>query len=307
MDMDTSIGMVSDELPEMLNVLVERTGFADAAVALWNAALDQGSWPSQDSLAIWAGTEEVGAPDDVHVLAVRLARGASEEDSGGLTTYAYVHGTQGDLLSCADVQYVFRDGRWWIAPCEVIDTDSAKLSSWIGQIRGVVIGLTGEIETISGWELPIDSEHQSFDDFLDEYGDEILGPEDVYVLAHSKLPEGILIVNAWGIPTFGPPSPDPSSGYHRLRIAAMRLARQGVAVTVDWGPFTQDYDSAPSTREDESSVFIDATSAEFTTSSAGLLRAAVVGGDESESTGLVMQVGTSMGLVDLGLERLENL
>jgi hypothetical protein len=154
--------------------------------------------------------------------------------------------------------------------------------------------------------LPVDSAQQYFDDFLDEHGNEMLGPEDVYVLAHSQLSEGILIVNSWGIPTFGPPSPDPSSGYHRLRITAMRLAMQQVAVTVDWGPFTQDYESAPSTNEDTSSVFINATSAEFTTTSSGVLRAVIVSGDQLESTDLVMQVGTAMGLIDLELDHREH-
>jgi hypothetical protein len=288
MDIDTSIGSVGDEFPEILNVLVDRTGFNPEHVAIWDVVLETGYWNKSGALPVFPGLSDVVSPSPDHDFAASVLSSAAYLDSNGSTAYAYATGSQGALLGADAELFLWRDGRWWSAPWPVSVVSGSHVAQSIGDLEGVVIGMTGPVDVADLWEIGTSDLLASHDaqEWLSENLELELADDDVLEVPGVARGVGLFLVSSWGLPTFGPPAPDPASAYHRLRITALRLSTLGIDVTIDWGPFEQTYAADAVGADFACSVFISTMSADYFTTGGGILRNIALTGSDQDSVNL---------------------
>lgn len=283
MDIDTSIGSVGDEFPEILNVLVDRTGFNPEHIAIWEGALEGGYFPHGGGLPLFEGIPATSSFSAAHDFGAIALTAAASEDADDSCSYAYVSGDEGAIFAAAEALLIWRDEGWWTASWSIGDTTPERVRAAVGTIEGVILGITGEVDVINAWDLEESAllESGAAQSWIDDHRLDEVTFDDILEVPGVAGEVSLYLVNFWGLPTFGPPAPDPSSEYHRLRIAALRLSTLGIDVTIDWGPFEQTYAAESVGAEFAGSVFINTMSSDYFTTGGGILRnSAVTGADE---------------------------
>lgn len=282
MDIDLSIGSISAEIPEAINVLVDRTGFNNSSISLWKSALRGSGFPDATGLAALVLEPTSETVDESHNLILRAGRHASDSDADGILTYAYATGSRGAILFGAHMVAVWRDEQWWMFTEDPAGVAVESIASILGDAHTLLIGLSDDISALADWGLEdwYPDGGTDLSAWIEGSSGGIPDPDGIIALPpnHASLP--IYLAYAWGVPTLGPPSPDAASTYHRTRLTALKLATEGYFVTVDWGPFTQSYEWAmenPNSPRGE--VFIDTRSGECASDACGHLPNVAIGAD----------------------------
>lgn len=298
MHIDVSIGSTSADFPEIANVLVDRAGFSHQSVALWNVALDGSDFPASSGLAPIELEPSRNSVDVAHELILRAGQHASEMDAESVLTYAYATGSQGAILFGAHMVAIWRDEQWWTLTEDPTTVSVEQVASILGVPDSMLIGLSDSAEALEDWGLEEWYANAGVDlaTWVQDYPNMMADPDSIVALPAANAILPVFLAYAWGAPTQGPPSPDPTSAYHRTRLTALKLAKDGFLVTVDWGPFTQTYEWAmENPDEPRGEVFIDTMSAEYESDAWGHLPNVAINADTAETFEMAMAQAMAMG------------
>jgi hypothetical protein len=238
--------LISADYPEVVNRLLGNLGQGEDAERIWQTALRLQKWPPSQPL-----------PESQRLDSSVLARPAHElvaaaiaeicgrvEFAGDDQPLLWLAGAADEgLFMFAGETFFLNSGTGWSVVGD-LDLGAQDIADVVGGVDALIFCLDG-FEELLDW-------NPYFEDYfhpespaigwLTELAEDGTSHNDIVEVPVPSGPSVYLIDAAWEWPFLGPPSPDPNSTFHRLRLSALSLALDGFSVTVDFGPIMQNFD-----------------------------------------------------------------
>lgn len=162
----------------------------------------------------------------------------------GVNSYIYLETHENSYLLCGPKVFTWHKESWYECTINLMDNSIDEIFPLFRDSKSIVLAsnISSIVEDFELENLLLFDSSNIQDWFSEElsqveYMDS--GWYEVPILDNSI---SITFIDSWFGGTYGPVSPNPTSQFHRLRILSMKLAQDGFNVSVDWGPFDQNYD-----------------------------------------------------------------
>lgn len=249
--MSVEIGWQEPDVPPIVQALIDATGFSARAKALWERAIQDLAWPVVPPLeTLRVAGLSPSTIDPVHEFFSEMSKCIVEDDDDidNPLTYAVLRGERGMLVVTGPTSYYLATGanRWQIVSTE--ELEARAVSACTGGASEVVLALdewacepADRYPVLGSSPLFASEAAQSFWQDCESIFDDD-SEEDMATVPGTGDLQVIVLGSSWDGPHFGPIAPDAHADFHRLRVLAIALAARNYEVTVDFGPFVQDFE-----------------------------------------------------------------
>lgn len=307
MTTDLAMGYeLSNDLPAPVSKLIQITGRNEDHLKIWKQAFETGKWPDKPlgTRQITFFPANVRESEDAEEFVAAILEGLVQVYEDGINSYALFDSAVGTLLVCGPKIYLWDKQAWYQVNPNNPAWTSHEFICWMGKLNAIVLAGAPDMwfGDMAYWSDLLDTNLFSNQEAAESVRAllEETGPEDdeFYEIPIPDKQFEFFIANAWHALVYGPASPDPGSEFHKLRILAMVLSKEGYSVSVDWGEFVQTYDWVEVESADQGSVQVITFGAGDTSATADGKLPIVLLGPECDEAGIrrAIELGEEFGL-----------